>query len=60
MESTITITKTLEEKKEYLKILKALNNKRIRYITAFNGNFSIDKDIANIEDLRRELTQKTR
>ena len=50
----------LEEKKEYLKILAALNNKRIRYITAFNGNFSIDKDMANIEDLRRELTQKTR
>ena len=50
----------LEEKKEYLKILEALNNKGIRYITAFNGNFSIDKNTTNIEDLRRELTQRTR
>jgi hypothetical protein len=50
--------KVLEEKKEYLRILAALNNKRIRYITAFNGNFSIDKDTTNIEDLIRELTQK--
>jgi hypothetical protein len=52
--------KVLEEKKEYLRILAALNNKRIRYITAFNGNFSIDKDTTNIEDLIRELTQKTK
>jgi hypothetical protein len=52
--------KELEEKKEYLRILAALNNKGIRYITAFNGNFSIDKDTTNIEDLIRELTQKTK
>jgi hypothetical protein len=52
--------KELEEKKEYLRILAALNNKGIRYITAFNGNFRIDKNTTNIEDLRRELTQRTR
>ena len=51
-------THKVEEKKEYLKILNALNNKRIRYITAFDGDFNIDKNTTNIEDLKRELTQK--
>jgi len=43
---------------DYLKILEALNNNKIRYISAFNGDLRIDKETCNIEDLKRELKHK--
>jgi hypothetical protein len=49
-----------ELKTEWKRILRLLDDKRVRFISAFNNTVQIDKERNNLEDLRREALIKSK